>query len=327
MAGSYEIYSTVKHGLVREFKRHKGSAELLGAPRGYQSFGDAVIRHTMHYPTFNQGLNGETLLDEHWWELEGWRVFFPDSVELLDMLWRAKMSLLPSDLTLPTAFSVAWPRGAVVDGVELPGCLVTYGLKGERRRVARSFAKRYLGGGDALQIQDGGAEDVPRLTVAYHVGSGLERMIHRVTAPENFMEDVLTSAEKMHEALGTYGGRIGCYDLTEEELRLQYIVARMVVALVVYMNAKRDAVVEGWPSDVKRRELRHAGMQSPSPAVVATPAAFRRGHGSPIPHYRTWHFRRYPVKRDGSRTAGVVFIHETIVNAEVDPATVLVKDK
>jgi hypothetical protein len=44
-------------------------------------------------------------------------------------------------------------------------------------------------------------------------------------------------------------------------------------------------------------------------------------HGSPIAHLRTWYFRSYPVKKDGTRKDGVVFVNATMVNADVEPVT------
>ena len=39
-------------------------------------------------------------------------------------------------------------------------------------------------------------------------------------------------------------------------------------------------------------------------------------------HLRTWYFRSYPIKKDGTRKNGVVFVRSTVVNAEVDPVTI-----
>jgi hypothetical protein len=110
--------------------------------------------------------------------------------------------------------------------------------------------------------------------------------------------------------------------LSEEENERTYVMSRLAVRLMVYMRACPGRVRQGFPEGRGAREF-STRWTSPKPVFVGQPAGMCGGHGSPVAHWRTWHFRSYPTRKDGTKRSGVVFIGGTVVGAEIDPETVV----
>jgi len=62
-----------------------------------------------------------------------------------------------------------------------------------------------------------------------------------------------------------------------------------------------------------------------SPMVIEEPSVIRdcRERGEPVPHFRNFHWRRFPIKADGTRKKGAVFVHECFVKGAVSPEVVV----
>jgi hypothetical protein len=89
------------------------------------------------------------------------------------------------------------------------------------------------------------------------------------------------------------------------------------------MKACPELIREGYPGG-KNHKAFESRWDEFSPRVIGMPARMTADtHISPITHLRTWYFRSYPVRRNGTRKNGVVFVSSTVVNADVDPKTVV----
>jgi hypothetical protein len=101
-----------------------------------------------------------------------------------------------------------------------------------------------------------------------------------------------------------------------------FVVSRLAIRLMVYMRACENKVVEGYPEGKHARDFgtKWTGL---TPMIIHHPSGLiRNEHGSPEAHWRDWHFRSYPRRKDGTKKLGVVYVSGTVVNAELDPITV-----
>jgi len=97
-----------------------------------------------------------------------------------------------------------------------------------------------------------------------------------------------------------------------------------IFRLLVYIQACPEAVIDGHPDSVNPRKYDPRTKL----ITIGNPSASRFGtHASPEEHYRSFHFRRYPIQPDGSRRKGVVFVTGCTVNARTDPKTVIDPDR
>ena len=151
---------------------------------------------------------------------------------------------------------------------------------------------------------------------------GVERSYYRASIPDDQFQSGMTSVEEF-EKFRKYDSPnlIGVIPLKPEEMHVQYVTMRLAVRMLIYMRACPEHVRSGYPGN-KNRKAFESRWTEIGPHVVVSPHSLMHGtHGSPIAHLRTWYFRSYPVKKDGTRKDGVVFVNATMVNADVEPVT------
>jgi len=271
---------------------------------------------------FSQVGSGQTidaviLAEEEDHIMQGGRVYMPSSAEFVEKLWKARLKVDVQDIGgFPRCFSVAWPAKTVVESIELPGCMVWFGHQGERQEVADTLEK-YVGHPVIVAgYEDVGGPDSMCLHVSWHDGVSPQRPYLRVGIPDEWIAECLRSAEDLEAKLSTYDWALKLDDL---EVKTAYVLVRTVLHMMVYATAKPDACHEGWPSGSGVQ----AGQRKRLAAtVVDLPDELKGTHASPSTHWREWHLRSYPRKRDGSRREGVVFVHGTWVNPVKDAMTV-----
>jgi hypothetical protein len=329
-ANGYKIYKTIKSNMLSAFKRSartsgtKAMKKQMRAP----GFADEIIREMFRNPAIYQTLDAAIMMDEFGWQDRGGEILFPDSQLLLEMLWRSKMKVeLDSLAEFPLSFVVSWPEETVINGKELPPVLVTYMSFNDRNRVFEKFRDKYLQNSTERALDDGVDPDEKSLHIVYldedQRGPNGEPMYVRCSIKSSDVQALLKSSDVLHD-VGSYGDYAMMYKLTDEEVELQWTIARMVLNLLVYMQACPDTVVPGWPDKVKERNF----TTKHNPQAKATFIGCPQGtHASPDAHWRNAHFRSYPKRKDGSRQQGVVFVSGCIVNADVDPYTVLKSKK
>lgn len=175
-------------------------------------FVDKVVSKLCQEPDFLLSLNSVVLMSECDWDRFGNRIYFLSDPGLVDILWDARMDLLPEDLQgFPRSFSIAFPAGSSPSGVELPGCLVWWGTYHDRKDTAARFSSRYLGGGRVELVDPAWmSRTAPRapnheriLRIAYTIGSGENAQSVLVAIPESFIAKCLKSEDGM-ESIGTF---------------------------------------------------------------------------------------------------------------------------
>jgi hypothetical protein len=284
-----------------------------------------IISTTLSQPGMGLTLDAAIMMDEEDYIDDGCRMYFPESPALLEMLYRAKMDVTFDDIDwtkFPRAFSVSWPK-CEIDGVSPQGCLVWWGRKDDRTRLMGKFGRRYMGG-PAIPV--GGWRPDPD-EILMHITWGAETdkgpTSYRVSIPQRFVKACLKSCETMDLLLGTYGGKEiqGVVEMNDEEKHIQFTLSKLVIHLMVYMQACPEIVHSGYPTPKGDRNYRSCFSGAVSGNVIGAPAGLGGTHASPSTHWRQWHFRSYPRRKDGTKRSGIVAVRGTIVNAEVDPVT------
>ena len=161
--------------------------------------------------------------------------------------------------------------------------------------------------------------------------SPTDDVVYRCMIPEEDLKKCLTSEEGFDEVMRGYDAvdrrrlEILGFNLNEAEGHAQYVMARLVIRLLVYMQACPDMVHDGYPTPKGERCYRSAFSGDVRGRVIGVPAGLAREHASPSTHWRQWHFRSYPRRKDGTKQKGIVAVRGTIVNADVDPVTAEVR--
>lgn len=271
-------------------------------------------------------MESKLLADETVWMATGARMYFPESADMMEMLWRARMNVGLEDLDLPSfpkAFAVAWPQ-CEVEGVKLRGCLVWCGTVDERMRHMLGFFGKYAPNEKVFYTNTRPGSDL-MMNVTYwgeknEPGKGM--LVYQCTVPGDLLKSCLNSDVDFAEKLGAYEAAEFIAALTPDESRQQYVLVKMLIHLMVYVRACPGTIRDGYPDGRKAREFTLNWMGFGA-QVVGAPAAVAHGtHDSPMAHWRNWHFRTYPKQKDGEKRVGVVFIRGTMVNADIEPRTV-----
>jgi hypothetical protein len=266
-------------------------------------------------------MDGAVLMEEWCWKKDGAHVYFP-MPGLLESLYTAKIDIEADDFLPPRrSFTIAVPAGEKVGGMTLPAFMVAFFDKDTKKDLGHRFGREVIGEEIGIQT-DQAAEEGAALLITYNNDSDyyvrcstpLAR-VHRLLKNA----DDIDEAQLMLEVLGSYVGRVpGVDELSPEEHAIQYRMVKSIVHLSVYMSAYPDSVSEGYPEQFNDYEL---PMRRPRPHVVGG-LHFKGTHASPKGHWRSWHFRSYPRRKDGTKKAGLLPVRGTMVGPRETPHTV-----
>lgn len=314
------IYKSVTGSLVSQASCMADKKE-----RRKRGFIDYVLKTSLLYGKLQKIVSSydiEALHSEMDWGDLGYTTYFAESPELLEMLWHAKMDVDIDDLGLeefPRCFSIAWPE-CEIGGHKLTGCLVWWGRHEDRMSLVHKFDKRVFGK-PMTEIQD----DTTGLNMhLYYLDSDSNiytgEALYRSKISGADIKRILSSQEEFSKESHRGNPTDLIFGLSQNETSKMYALHRMVIRLMVYMRACPHMVREGYPEGRKAREF-NTHWTNLKPSVVHHPAGPTE-HGSPVAHWRTWHFRSYPRRKDGTKQAGIVFVSGTVVGAKLEPVTV-----
>lgn len=324
--GGYSVYNPVRSNLIRNI-----GCSFSKKERKHSGFPRMVVSEFFRRsPSFTSTIEGRILAEELDWQSAGCPMYFPESLELVDMLWRSKMNVRIEDLELdkmPRAFSIAWPNH-LVDGVQPMGCMIWWGDGQNWKEALIRMEREYCRGmfGDIRGIAP------PDLRLGLHMSFckedaeaqrfGVKHSYYRASVPNDLFVSGLASCGDFEQTFKKYNSPslVGVLPLTPEEVHIQYVTFKLAIRMLVYMRACPQHIREGYPGG-KNHKAFEGRWDEFKPNVIGMPVKAGT-HESPVTHLRTWHFRSYPIKHDGTRRNGVVFVNATVVNAEVDPVTV-----
>ena len=260
-------------------------------------------------------LGQAALLDEIAWDESGRTIYFP-MPGLVESLYRANIKIDDQDFVLPAkSFAVSIPKGTTVGGIPVRAFLASSGTHEERRLDAERLSRRT---GIKVDLEFAGADVGPCIhisTVVPRTAAGVE--MFRFSSPQSMVREILQAQGEIGEAdavrlFGTYAQAI---PLTDQEAKECFVILKTLVHLAVYMRSFPGSIREGYPE-----QFSHDCRIDGCPATVGG-EHFGGTHASPHGHWRTWHFRSFPSKKDGTKKPGLVHVSEAWVGAET-PKTV-----
>lgn len=267
-----------------------------------------------------------TNIDLMLWAMEeehirrGNRCIFVEDLKLVEMLGGATMEIEPDNITAdpktPQLFSIAWPAGCREIGIS--PCLVYIGTRGGFTKIRKNHLKSMKIPESELDGFDSHLHDEDLFVavfISYNETSNWERGQYLASCiPVDRIKASIESTASMKEALPVISSNRDL-TLSERERESEFLTLRAVLRLVVYMRACPWLVRDGFPAGAPVVPK----YMSFVPSRVGLPPHDRN---SPEVHWRTWHFRQYPKRKDGTRKAGVVFVNGTVVGVKVDPESV-----
>lgn len=316
----YEVYRELRETMGHVLRQVSGISQKQVKRDGIDMTEEAM-KYFFSRPGASQTLDAAILADEEDYALQGRHVYVPENSSLVETLWRATCNVRLADLTdFPRAFSVAWPKGTVIDGVEMRGCMVWFGTREERNELGPMMEKWT---GCETRLKDTSEHKKSPNEREFHLvfshgKSDKDRQYLRASVPESWMVECLSSVENMERKLPAYA--CAALQSTPDERHQQYVLVRCVIQLMVYMMACPGSVRDGWPDGVGATKI----LQGKRPKTLVFPEQGESSgtHASPRMHMRSWHFRSYPRRCDGSRRDGVVFVRTAMVGARVEPHTI-----
>lgn len=264
-------------------------------------------------------IEGLVMLDEMTWRENAGRIYFLETERLVQCLYRAKIRLCGGTLKAPVpAFAVAVPEKLKIDGLEIGPFVVSWSDEAERKGITRKMSKR--AGIPIDYVGDPRFPDSWRLSVVSREGYGYSASCIPQTLLARALEVPIS---EFASVIGDMG-EMAHVTLSGDESRRQAVQVRLACALMAYLEALPSATVDGMPGSVKRRDIEGRATMRISTMTVREPEGMRLERGGACTHYRSWYFRRYPL-RDGKRRDGMVFVSDTVVNAwaGLEPKTVM----
>ncbi len=281
---------------------------------------EEALTETMYEMSENQELPDaviDSLCNEEGMIYSGNKIIFPGNTELLDMLWNAKIDINLSDISFPKCFRISWPENFNVNGIKPFPCCFWFGTLKERMQLEHGFNKKYFqidlnqcSTMSKIEQEIFKREDLHLMAISYYDPDEKRETNFFVSLIPNisFVDKYLCDEEKLSTVFEEeYGGK-----------KRVHITIKLIFRLMVYATACPEAVIDGFPKGVDDFSVSGGWTKKHSPVYFRMPSVGRTGT-IPTLHKRRWHFRQYPIKKDETRTPGVVFVKECWVNANVDP--------
>lgn len=294
-----DIFNRFRKEMVRTGKlpREKTSPEEARR-EAYRLLGQGYLDNKQSTDLLN-------LMEEQEWETSGRHVYFPVP-GLLDKLLSARMEVTAESLVFPPHPFVL----AIPSGTSIRSALVCRHTNEDRESMSRQFCE-YTGLSVGLAPTDRPKWSMFMTQMFRTCGTGVDARMegYRFGCRDDQVQAILEAEtpEQVSAVVGSLREHDpSCLTLESHETESQMLLMRAVTRLLVYMTTFPDAVRDGFPS----REAEHlSGMYRK--AKTLGEKHFPRN--APSAHYRRWHFRSYPLRKDGSRKPGVLFVNESMV--------------
>jgi len=304
---AYDIRRLRTDIYVREYKARVRTGEIVPETKLSALSPDDLTRMAYRhmgraFAEENKATDYLSLMEEWEWFCAGKHMYFPVP-GLLEKILDAKMEVDPDSLMFPEHPFIL----AVPSEVGMRSVLVSRHSLDGRRTLATTFSED-IGIPVDLDIGIDGGWSLYLTELFEHKDTGAVEML-RFGCRKDHLTEVLNSntAEQVMSLVGSLSEHDpDCLDLSSMEIDAQRKMLTIVCRLLVYMTTFPDAVRDGFPS----REAEHlAGVRRKG----RTLGERHFPKNGPKAHFRRWHFRSYPLRKDGSRKPGIVFVSESMV--------------
>lgn len=298
------------------------------------------IRPLCHMnPMFASSLDHAIMGEERFWERQGGLTLFPDDEDVLRLLQRARYDIsMAEGLQLPTkSFMLAMPKGFTHEGIEMPGCLVTWLPMDQYNETIFAPLDKEMG----YSFERGMPYDMidpkemtlsicfidPKSRTPYtgkHAGYARNRVFIEAHKIPRLL--VAKDNREFYDISGHYtnGDMTWVTDLEDHDITMERCYLQLVLALSVYYTATEGACLSaGTPNGkvqlsprprcpIKGITITHQAGRRPSEAQQRKIPTTRREH------LRTWHFRQLRHERyyqgqyaNWPRGSRIVFVSES----------------
>ena len=306
----YNIHVTLMSDLARMVRKLTGKTMPFATATKY------AIERTLEMSGANSMLETVVMLDEVEYEQAGNHMLFVETVELQEMFLTSGFRLEGRRFKLPyESFIINTPANGDVLAFMVSHMTIPLRKKAMRGLIMKAGQK----GRDA-ELDPGSGEEGITVTMRFR-----DKYI-RASIPWSKLGVAAMSdtPEKFHEALGTYPGL--CLGLDDEDRNELIKALRLLCGAAAYLECCPDMLKPGMPVAMHDIPDRATSKGVRSFAVISEPPGMKRRDGVKT-HQRRWFYRLYPLKKDGTRTEGLVFVHDCVINANAEIETITEGEK
>ncbi len=234
----YKIYPTLTRTSIRAARK--------ALPRRERKLGDRDIlaRICALNPHFLQSVDFFVFAEELYWDKSGRRAIFPESADMVRRLIDAHFDYSRHAIFAPPfeSFILAMPAGIVIEGVELPSCLVTYGS-------FAGFAENYRMGLCAhlqiprpeVRLEPGVSAGALYISIAYRDALNPDCVVQLGITSDQWPQILLTPSYSQYQGMvRDYEVPEGAPPLsasTREDSIIQFNLVRLIAAMSIYHSA------------------------------------------------------------------------------------------
>ena len=191
----------------------------------------------------------------------------------------------------------------------------------------------YITSGDLDCIKNKLPETIKRLEEENKLNKSPIRIAWNITDKSSITHhSSYVLEERINEILNSY--KVAQYKIDD---KIYYdetisVITQLVLRLMVYIAACPESIKDGYPTQDSEIKINKKNWDNVQSFVLSDQKdnqfdfnKISKSHASPQEHVRQAHFRRYPLKEDGTRKEGILFVKACIVNMEKtrDPKTVI----
>ena len=261
------------------------------------------------------------LTEEYYWRnLTTRPAIFPESKEALDQIIKTKFRVSMAEVIEPPfeSFMLCFPQGYEIEGVRLPGCLVT-DMRVEDRinRVFKPALKQIYN-----KIPEFDQHDTERfIAINFSVTNELK---HRVCIPRDKLPEVLEAKDP--QSVEKILGLLHYEDVVMPDVsrQIQFHLIKIIAALYIYAQAESDALTAGFPAE-NRPNIEGGNYKRTQDFTLGSVAGTGQ---TPSDHYRSGHYRQLVAERfyrnehaDKPVGSRIIWVKDTFVGKDIDPHT------
>lgn len=321
----YSIYTSYPNFLKNFFKRYR--TQIPGFKKYLHLKGMDIVQaflQSRHHSVGARNWIFKLLYAEEARAATGNHSIFISETDI-ERLVKGKYELdsIPDDLFPYEAFTVCFPTSFKVCGKRLPGVQVSFTNNED------SFSKNALavmkqlppGSLFPITLPAGLLYQSCELTVTYiEPGDEDHTFVNYRGADLLPAINAESLSEYKKHTLKFDGHQFSASSLNDSELERQYVILRAILGMCIYIKARPEALVDGFPK-VKNFSLTAPfSTQTQSMSLELGDATALRS--SPNEHYRSWHIRQLSHERyyrnehkDLAPGSRLVFVSDTMVNS------------
>lgn len=330
---TYHVYSSLINNT------HKMMRKML--PKKQRDSKIAALQTLVeHNPEILQTLDFTIFCEEWSWMQEGRQALFPKDAAVLDRLMGADFETRElSALEMPfSSFVLAMPKGYEVEGIEMPSCLVTWGIFGQygAERMDPLTSKMGL---DGLQHEYPEAiKDEYAVQIVYRDATRKPDLVYaRCSLSTSQFHSLLkcNNLDDFRDQAGSYSDS-NLRQIIENDPRdlvIQYHMLKLIIAIAIFNQATEGVHLRpGMPGN----NVKMLGRLPDEKSVAATLSMpeIPKESSSPDAHYRRWHFRqlsheRYYQGEHAGKPRGSrwTFVRDAYIGASSESAHTIEEDE